>query len=55
VRNPARRVIWCGRRSYGVDIAPGQNDALLLCVAVCLDRIHHDEEDRGPLRLEPGY
>jgi uncharacterized protein YxjI len=34
------------RDTYGVDIAPGQNDALLLCVAVCLDRIHHDEEDR---------
>ncbi len=31
------------RDTYGVDIAPGQNDALLLCVAVCLDRIHHDE------------
>ncbi len=34
------------RDTYGVDVAPGQNDALLLCVAVCLDRIHHDEEDR---------
>jgi uncharacterized protein YxjI len=33
------------RDTYGVDIAPGQNDALLLCVAVCLDRIHHDEEE----------
>ena len=43
------------RDTYGVDIAPGQNDALVLCIAVCLDRIHHDEEDRGPLRLEPGY
>jgi uncharacterized protein YxjI len=34
------------RDTYGVDIAPGQNDALVLCIAVCLDRIHHDEETR---------
>ncbi|HEX3749660.1 MAG TPA: LURP-one-related family protein [Streptosporangiaceae bacterium] len=34
------------RDTYGVDIAPGQNDALVLCIAVCLDRIHHDEEER---------
>ena len=35
------------RDTYGVDIAPGQNDALLVAIAVCLDRIHHDEEERG--------
>ena len=34
------------RDTYGVDIAPGQNDALLVAIAVCLDRIHHDEEER---------
>jgi uncharacterized protein YxjI len=34
------------RDTYGVEIAPGENDALLLTIAVCLDRIHHDEEDR---------
>jgi uncharacterized protein YxjI len=34
------------RDTYGVDVAPGQDDALLLAVAVCLDRIHHDEEER---------
>ncbi len=33
------------RDTYGVDIAPGQDDALILSVAVCLDRIHHDEQD----------
>ena len=33
------------RDTYGVDIAPGQNDALVLCIAVGLDRIHHDEAD----------
>ncbi len=34
------------RDTYGVDVAPGENDALILAIAVCLDRIHHDEEDR---------
>lgn len=33
------------RDTYGVETAPGQDDALLLAVAVCLDRIHHDEQD----------
>ncbi|HEU5421860.1 MAG TPA: LURP-one-related family protein [Streptosporangiaceae bacterium] len=33
------------RDTYGVDIAPGQDDALILAVAVCLDRIHHDEQE----------
>ena len=33
------------RDTYGVDVAPGQDDALMLTVAVCLDRIHHDEEE----------
>ena len=32
------------RDTYGVDVAPGQDDALILAIAVCLDRIHHDEE-----------
>jgi uncharacterized protein YxjI len=34
------------RDTFGVDVAPGQDDALMLAVAVCLDRIHHDEEQR---------
>ena len=34
------------RDTYGVDVAPGQDDALMLAIAVCLDRIHHDEEER---------
>lgn len=34
------------RDTYGVDVAPGQNDALMLAIAVCLDRIHHDEEEK---------
>ena len=28
------------RDTYGVDVAPGENDALMICIAVCLDRIH---------------
>jgi uncharacterized protein YxjI len=32
------------RDTYGVDVAPGENDALIICIAICLDRIHHDEE-----------
>jgi uncharacterized protein YxjI len=34
------------RDTYGVDVAPGQDDALILSVAVCLDRIHHEEQER---------
>lgn len=34
------------RDAYGVDVAPGQNDAFIIAVAVCLDRIHHDEEEQ---------
>ena len=34
------------RDTYGVDVAPGQDDVLMIAIAVCLDRIHHDEEDR---------
>jgi uncharacterized protein YxjI len=34
------------RDAYGVDVAPGQNDAFVIAIAVCLDRIHHDEEER---------
>jgi uncharacterized protein YxjI len=34
------------RDTYGVDVAPGQDDVLMIAIAVCIDRIHHDEEDR---------
>ena len=30
------------RDSYGVEIAPGQNDALLLAATVCVDQMTHD-------------
>ena len=34
------------RDTYGVEVAPGQDDALMIAVAVCLDRIHQEEDDR---------
>ena len=30
------------RDSYGVEIAPGQDDALVLAVVVCIDQMSHD-------------
>jgi uncharacterized protein YxjI len=33
------------RDTYGVDVADGQDDPLMIAVAVCLDRIHHEEEE----------
>jgi uncharacterized protein YxjI len=34
------------RDTYGVDVAPGQDDVLFLAIAVALDRIQHDDEVR---------
>jgi uncharacterized protein YxjI len=34
------------RDTYGLEVSPDQNDALFVAIAVCLDRIHHDEEER---------
>lgn len=34
------------RDTYGVDVAPGEDDVLLLAVAVALDRTRHDEDER---------
>jgi uncharacterized protein YxjI len=33
------------RDTYGVYVADGQDDALMIAIAVCLDRIHHDEDE----------
>jgi uncharacterized protein YxjI len=35
------------RDTYGVDVAPDANDVLMICIAICLDRIHAEEEARG--------
>jgi len=34
------------RDTYGVEVAPGEDDVLLLAVAVALDRIQHDEDEK---------
>jgi uncharacterized protein YxjI len=34
------------RDTYGVDVAPGQDDVLMIAIAVSIDRIHQDEEQR---------
>jgi uncharacterized protein YxjI len=38
------------RDTYGVEVEPGEDDALVIAIAVCIDRIHEDEvreHDRG--------
>jgi uncharacterized protein YxjI len=32
------------RDTYGVEVGPGEDDALVIAIAVCIDRIHEDEE-----------
>jgi uncharacterized protein YxjI len=34
------------RDTYGVEVAPGENDALFIAIAICLDRIHQETEER---------
>jgi uncharacterized protein YxjI len=34
------------RDAYGVEVGPGEDDALVISIAVCIDRIHEDEERR---------
>jgi uncharacterized protein YxjI len=34
------------RDTYGVEVEPGANDALVIAIAVCIDRIHEDEVRR---------
>lgn len=31
------------RDSYGVEVAPGADDGVVIAIAVCIDRIHEDE------------
>jgi uncharacterized protein YxjI len=52
IRDSGQAIAWISRSwfrirdTYGVEVAPGENDALIICIAICLDRIHHDEERR---------
>jgi len=34
------------RDTYGVNVVPGENDALMVCIAICLEQIHDAEERR---------
>ena len=34
------------RDTYGVEVAPGADDALVIAIAVCIDRIHEDQVRR---------
>lgn len=37
------------RDTYGVEVEPGADDALVIAIAVCIDRIYEDEKrDREP-------
>jgi uncharacterized protein YxjI len=40
------RAWFRGRDTYGVEVAPGQDDVLFLAIAVALDRIRRDDEER---------
>lgn len=39
------------RDTYGVEVAPGADDPLVIAIAVCIDRIHEDEVRRNRLPL----
>jgi uncharacterized protein YxjI len=34
------------RDTYGIEVYPGQDDVLMVAIAVSMDRIHHDEEEK---------
>jgi hypothetical protein len=47
-RSPYRPVAlakapWGGIFGLGSGVEPGENDALVISIAVCIDRIHEDE------------
>lgn len=45
---PAARVsksYWSWTDSYGVDVAAGEDDVLILCACIVIDQVLHDEQD----------
>jgi uncharacterized protein YxjI len=38
--------------TYGVEIDPGQNDILILAVAIAIDMMAHDDDDKKPKRVK---
>jgi uncharacterized protein YxjI len=43
------------RDTYGVEVEPGANDALVIAIAVCIDRIYEDEKHDRDRDREPGF
>jgi uncharacterized protein YxjI len=43
------------RDTYGVEVEPGGDDALIIAIAVCIDRIHEDEEREHDRREGGGF
>jgi uncharacterized protein YxjI len=35
------------RDTYGVEVEPGQDDALVISIAVCIDRLHEEQKRRS--------
>jgi len=38
--------------TYGVEIDPGQNDVLILAVAIAIDMMAHDDDDKKPKKAK---
>jgi uncharacterized protein YxjI len=43
------------RDTYGVEVAPGADDAVIIAIAVCIDRIHEDEVRERERRDRSGF
>jgi len=43
------------RDTYGVEVAPGADDAVMIAIAVCIDRIHEDEVRERERRDRGGF
>jgi uncharacterized protein YxjI len=40
------KAYWAWSDTYGVDIAEGEDDVSILCAAIVIDQVLHDEESR---------
>ena len=39
------KAVWSWTDSYGIDIADGEDDVSILCAAIVIDQVLHDEKD----------
>ena len=39
------RAIWSWNHCYGVEVVPGEDDISILCTAIVIDQVLHDEHD----------